>query len=90
MMKNSGAVGANPSTVRPALLTLQQNDPRAIADLEMGINPNDDPAALSSDPVPKYGCSVRAGVVDGWAESGSFMAIASLASFVRRRRPRKS
>jgi MYXO-CTERM domain-containing protein len=59
-MKENGAVGAEPATVGPALDKLAQTDPRAIMDLVDGINPNDDPTALSNDPVPEYGCAMTA------------------------------
>jgi hypothetical protein len=44
-----------------ALKQLQGTNPRAIQDLEMGMNPNSDPAALSDDPVPEYGCASISG-----------------------------
>lgn len=90
MMKNSGAQGGYPRTVGPAILNLEQADPRAIADLVNGINPNNDPAALSSDPVPQYGCSASARGPGEWPESGEFMAIVSFISLALRRRARKS
>jgi hypothetical protein len=61
MMKAAGAVAATPGTVKPALLKLAQSNPRAIMDVAEGTNPNNDPSALSSDPVPEYGCGSIAG-----------------------------
>jgi hypothetical protein len=55
-MLMSGAIGTAPSTVGPALAAIQRQNPRAVSDIVMGVNPNDDPLALSDDPVPMYGC----------------------------------
>jgi hypothetical protein len=58
-MKRAGAVGTEPNTVGPALEGLKTEEPRAVDDITMGINPNDDPLALQgAPPQPEYGCSV--------------------------------
>ncbi|MCL2448965.1 MAG: hypothetical protein FWD17_08470, partial [Polyangiaceae bacterium] len=42
--------------LQAALGMMQQTNPRALDDLRMGQDPNNDPAALGGDPVPEYGC----------------------------------
>ncbi len=87
LMKQHGAVGAQPETVGPALDAVALAAPQAIQDIQAGINPNDDPAAIASAtslPQPEYGCTTaRSSASDGsWVP---FAAIASLALARRRR-----
>jgi MYXO-CTERM domain-containing protein len=88
-LREKGAVGAEPSTVGPALDALEQVDPRAIDDLVMGINPNDD----SEDPVrplpqPEYGCAMTTGANalndEAWAVA--LLAIAAAVGLRRKSR----
>lgn len=57
------SLGLSPSTVSDpalfsALASLESTNPRGLDDLKMGINPNTDPAFLSADPSPQYGCTI--------------------------------
>jgi hypothetical protein len=80
-LKRAGAVGGNPNTVGPALDQLESQTPRAIDDIRMGIDPNDDPESLQGlPPQPLHGCSVGAPAVrheEAWC--ASFVALALLA-----------
>jgi hypothetical protein len=59
LMLQDGTTAEEPATVGPALNDIAANEPRAIHDIVMGINPNDDPTALQGAlPVPSYGCAV--------------------------------
>src|SRR5277367_1537529 len=49
-LKRAGAVGTEPNTVGPALDALMEQAPRAIADIGMGVNPNEDTESLESLP----------------------------------------
>ncbi|HXX70325.1 MAG TPA: hypothetical protein VEK07_24305 [Polyangiaceae bacterium] len=58
LMLNDGATPyMAASTAGPALMAIQASNPRAIADIEKGTDPNTDPTALTNDPVPEYGCT---------------------------------
>lgn len=58
LMQDDGAVAYEAtSTAGPALKAIESADPRAIADIEKGVDPNTDPTALTADPVPEYGCT---------------------------------
>ena len=60
-LKRDGAVGTEPNTVGPALDMIKMQQPRAVDDILMGINPIDDPESLQGAlPQPEYGCSVGA------------------------------
>lgn len=87
-LRQNGAVGAEPGTVGPALDAVEKIDPRAIDDIVMGINPNDDPDDdVPPLPQPSYGCAMNGGAAAGdeaWA--ASLLAIAALATSRRRRR----
>jgi hypothetical protein len=98
-LKRAGAVGTEPNTVGPALDVLQMQLPKAIDDILMGINPNDDPQSLEGTlPQPEYGCSLAAPATrheEAW--SASLLALALLAwgargrvRFPRQRRSRWS
>jgi hypothetical protein len=80
-LKRAGAVGGNPNTVGPALSQLESQTPRAIDDIEMGVNPNDDPESLQGlPPQPLHGCSVGAsGARHEEAWCASLVALALLA-----------
>jgi hypothetical protein len=84
-LRQHGAVGAEPSTVGPALDALEAVDPHAIDDIQMGINPNNDHSdPTESLPTPDYGCSVasaRRSGADEWAFA--FLSFASVAWLVR-------
>jgi MYXO-CTERM domain-containing protein len=88
-LREKGAVGAVPSTVGPALDALAQVDPRAIDDLMMGINPNDDPEdPVHPLPQPEYGCAMNGAPSTNdapWALA--LLALAAVAGS-RRRTPR--
>jgi hypothetical protein len=61
MMLKAGCQGMITRSVDVALAKLEQTAPRAIADIRSGMDPNDDPLALSADPIPQYGCGSIAG-----------------------------
>jgi hypothetical protein len=76
--------------LQAALGTLSSTNPRAFMDLEMGQDPNQDPTALSGDPVPQYGCgSIAAGHAGGLDAAGLVIGLAALTLLGRsgRRRP---
>jgi hypothetical protein len=60
-LRMHGAVGAEPSTVGPALDSLEASDPHSIDDISMGINPNNDHSMpIAVLPQPEYGCTMTA------------------------------
>jgi len=60
-LRQQGAIGTRPSTVGPALDAVEMIDPRAIDDIRMGINPNDDHSnPTTALPQPSFGCSLSA------------------------------
>lgn len=78
IMQNNGAVPYEAeATAGAALAAIQSADPRAIADIEKGADPNTDPTALTRDPVPEYGCnSVSPGFPSG---EGGLVLLGALA-----------
>jgi hypothetical protein len=95
-LKRAGAVGTEPNTVGPALDMLESQVPRAIDDIEMGINPNNDPESLQGTlPQPEYGCSVGAPATRGeeaWCSAlvaFALLALRSRASVSTFRRTRR-
>jgi hypothetical protein len=88
LMQNNGAVPYEAeSTAGPALQALESEAPRAVADIEKGIDPNADPNALTNDPVPGYGCSTASrGPPTGAAGIVLFGAFALAFRLARRNR----
>ena len=92
LMLQDGATAEEPATVGPALNEISTHEPRAITDIIMGINPNDDPTALEGAlPIPSYGCAVGPAHerrrASGWAPLAALgLAWTGLAARRRRRR----
>ncbi len=83
-----GVVGAEDSTVGPALDALAAADMKPIEDIEDGLDPNDDPQAFAGQPPqPTYGCAVfpRPASDEGFA-AAACVGLALLASATFRRR----
>jgi hypothetical protein len=91
MMKNAGCVGTVTGSVDFALAKLEQTAPRAIADLQMAMDPNNDPLAINNDPVPQYGCGSVAGWTTRAADRGAAVptALAVIALCLIRRHKRR-
>ncbi len=85
LMKENGAVAAEDGKIGPALDALAQTDPRAIMDLVSGIDPNADPAALSGDPVPHYGCGSIAAAPARGSQVGALFGLGLACLALRRR-----
>jgi hypothetical protein len=78
LLRQHGAVGGVPSTVAPALDAVEMDDPHAIDDIIMGINPNNDKATpTESLPQPSYGCSTASRPV-GDEGAGDLLSCATL------------
>ena len=88
LMQDDGAVPYEAaSTAASALAAIGTADPKAIADIKNGTDPNLDPTALSGDPVPEYGCgSVAPGAPPGRAGGVALGALALGFGLARRRR----
>jgi hypothetical protein len=91
-LRQHGVVGAEPSTVGPALDALEAADPHAIDDIVMGLNPNDDHSTPTAAlPQPEYGCAVAPeprATREGSAASLSMCVALLLARRARRSRRR--
>jgi hypothetical protein len=86
----SGTASVN--TLNAALSTLNQTYPRAIEDLQMSIDPNSDPSALSGSVAVQYGCGSIAGAGDPRSSSAPWSAsvVAALAFWRRSGKGRRS
>jgi hypothetical protein len=90
LLLRNGAVADEPGTIGPALDAIKMSDPTAIDDIEMGINPNDDPQAfVGQPPQPSYGCDV-AGSTPGREESLAAVSLCGAFAFAASRRRQRS
>jgi uncharacterized protein (TIGR03382 family) len=89
-LREHGAVGTETGTVGPALDAVEADDPHAIDDIRMGINPNNDTSTpIQALPQPGYGCSTGSSNPRD-VDATAALAAAALAAIlvVNRRRPR--
>jgi hypothetical protein len=91
LMKANGAVEYEASgTAGPAIAVIEAMDPRFIADIKNGMDPNRDPNAASTntDPAPQYGCGSIAPGMPRAPAGGAIVGVLALASRRGRRRRR--
>jgi hypothetical protein len=85
LLQQYGLVPYNESSLKQALLALEQNEPQLVDDIRAGRDPNEDPRAAIVH-APAYGCAVvPLGVPAGLAPGALLLVLGLLV--LRRRAP---